>query len=165
MPFAKWRKFMVGQGSGRAGFVGLFKQSTTAVGSVGAGEDNLQSLTLEADALYKNGQAVRITAFGSCAANGNNKTVKLHFGGTSICTTGAIAANDKKWILRALVIRTGSDAQDAIADGQFNDALVIPQFTALTKDDGAAIIVKCTGEATADNDIVQEGMTIEALTV
>lgn len=162
--FTKYRKFQSGAGKGRAGFVGLQKVITVAVGNVGGGEDDLISTTLEAKSLYKNGQAIRITAWGSCAANANAKTLQLYFGGTSILTTGAVAANNKKWVIQAIVVRTGVDTQDVIAWGVYNDAVVATQFAALTKDDGANQTVKCTGTGTATDDIIQEGLTIEALT-
>lgn len=165
MPFAKWRKFMVGLGRGRAGYVGLWKQAITTVGNVGAGEDDLQTVTCEADGFYKNGQATRIRACGRTAANANGKTFKLYFGGTSILTTGSVAANNKPWWVEALVYRTALDTQVAFAWGTFNDVEIAPQRTALTKDDGASIIVKGTGEATATDDIQQDYLGVYAETV
>lgn len=164
MPFAKWRQFQSGKGRGRAGFRGLQLLNTTSVGNVGAGEDDLISVTLEADSLHANGQTLEITAWGTCEANGNNKTAKLHFGGTEICTTGAVAANDKRWMLKALVHRTAVAVQKAIAWGTFNDAEVALQRTALTKDETATQIIKVTGEATADNDIICDALMVEVLT-
>lgn len=164
----KWRKFLVGPGAsskGRAGFVGLQKQALTVVGNVGAGVDDLQSVTLEANTLYKNGQCLRIMAVGRCAANANAKTVILSFGGTTILTTGAVAANDKRWVIEALVWRTAVDTQVAMAWGTFNDVEIAVTRTALTKDDGATQIIKCTGEATATDDIQQDLLSVEVLTV
>lgn len=165
MPFVKWRKFQVGASRGRAGFIGLWLQTVTPVGNVGVGADDLQSLTMELASLYKNGQAARIRANGRTAANGNNKTLRLLFGGTAILTTGAIAANNKPWWVEAIVYRTGVDVQVAFAWGVFNDALIVTQRTALTIDDGAAIIVKTEGTGTADNDIQSDRLAITAETV
>lgn len=165
MPFVKWRKFMAGKGKGRAGFVGLQKQSITLTGNVGANEDNLISLTLEKNTLYKAGQTIRITAWGNCAGNGNNKTLKLYFGTTAILTTGAVAANAKKWIIEAIVVRRTAGAQRAVAWGTFNDTEIVPQTnTAVAEDETTDLTIKCTGEATDNDDIQQEGMLVEVLT-
>ena len=165
MPYYKGhRKFQAGNSpKGRAGLVGLQKVSSVAVGNVGAGVDTLITLTIEKDTLYKNGQALRITAWGSFAANGNNKEVILDVGGTTVSDSGVLTDNDKKWMVEAIVIRTGVDTQDVISRFIHDTAIITLAITALTKDDGADIVVKCTGEATATDDIIQEGMLIEVL--
>ena|SRR3990167_847858 len=165
MPFTKWRQFMVGQGKGRAAHSGVWKRSTTAVGNVGAGVDDLMSFTLEADGLYKLNQGIRIIAAGISGADGNNKEIVLLFGGTSIFTTGVVTDNDKKWFIEAHVFRTGADTQLAYAWGIADATVKAVTRTALTKDDGAAIIVKCTGETTDTDMIIQQLGIIEALTV
>lgn len=165
MPFVKWRKFLVGTGKARAGFVGLVKQSLTAIGNVGTGEDDLISITLEANVLHRNGQGLRIVAAGRSGANGNNKQIKLKFGGTTIFDSGVVTINDKKWFIEAYVYRTATDVQIAFAWGISDATVIAVQRTALTIDDAAAIIIKCTGEATADNDIIQDMLNVEALTV
>ena len=164
----RWRKFQVGIGRGRAGFHGKWLQALTSVGNgADTTEDNLQTVTLEANGLYKLGQLVRIRCAGRTGANGNNKTFQLYFGGTSILTTGALASNALNWWVEAMIWRTGSKTQTAFAWGVFNGALIAPARTTLTKDDTATIIIKGTGQssvATA-NDIQQDILDVSVETL
>lgn len=161
--FATHRKFQSGTGKGRAGFVGLQLQETTSVGNVDAGVDDLMSVTLEADTLYKKGCALRIYAFGTTGGNGNNKTVKLLFGGQEVFTTGVLAANDKDWMIEAFVVRRATVAR-VYAKGIANDTLIAPVYSELTVDFAVDNIIKCTGEAVATDDIIQKAMLVETLT-
>lgn len=141
--------------------------STTNVGNVGAGEDDLMTTTLPANILEDVGDLVRIRAWGTAANNANAKTLKLYFGATAIVSQSLTVSQAGKWSIEALVIRTGSDTQEswalivesvaaALAAGKHAQEI----STALVIDEDAAIIVKCTGTGVADNDIVQEGMTV-----
>lgn len=143
--------------------MGLWKQVLTAVGNVGSGEDDLQTTTLEASGFYKNGYTIHVKARGRSGATGNNKTIKLKFGGTTIYTSGAVSDNNKKWSIDAEVYRTAADTQIAFARGLQDATMIAEQRTALTIDDGAAIIVKVTGEATADNDIICDYLQVVAV--
>mgnify|MGYP001618210370 CR=1 FL=1 len=149
----RWRKFQVGAGKGRAGFLGLQKQALTTIGNVGAGEDDLQSVLVEADSLYKNGQAIRVRAWGRSANNGNDKTLRLYAGATKIFDSGVLVLTNKPWFLEAIVLRTATDVQLAFAHGLAASAVLDPTRTALALDDGASITFKVTGEATATDDI------------
>ncbi len=133
-----------------------------AVGNVGAGEDDLVSEALTAALLASNGHAVRITAWGTMAANANVKTLKLYFGATALVTV-SYGFNDATWRVDALVVRTGAATQDAHAE--YQDDIPDAKQTVSTPAEtlANAITVKCTGEGVADNDIVQEGLIIEYL--
>lgn len=166
MPFAKWRKFQVGRGKGRAGFTGLQKVNTTPVGNVGSGEDDLISTTLEANSLHKAGQAVRITAWGHTANNSATKTIKLFFGSVAIMTNALTVSIAGNWMIQALVIRKTSTTADAIA-GLVGGATSLAdcERTALSSLDFTAdTTIKCTGTATSNDDLIQDGLIVEALT-
>ncbi len=143
--------------------------SVTAVGNVDAGEDNLITYALPADALSANGQVVKIKAWGTAANNANAKTLKLYFGSQAILTWAITASKVIVWKVEAYVVRTGVDTQDCYAViletsiGSPNAQLTDQELTAGTQDDGAAITIKCTGEGVATNDIVQEGLLVEFL--
>ena len=142
--------------------------NTTAVGNVGAGEDNLMSYTLPAGKLDLDTKGVRITAWGSMANNVNAKTIKQYFGSVAILTNALTASVGDNWKIESSVHRTGSDAQDYVAQiTTVTTALAASIVTSrgnLTQDDGATITIKCTGEAVSDNDIIQEGMIVEFIT-
>ena len=139
--------------------------NTTAVGNVGAGEDDLMTYTLPASTLSVDGMGVRITAWGITANNANAKTVKMYFGSTNvgslICTTNTIEG----WVHQAVIIRTGATAQlgRLVLSAQAAVWKWGGNATAPTETLSGAVTIKCTGEATATNDIVQQLMLVELI--
>jgi hypothetical protein len=137
----------------------------TTVGNVGGGEDDLLSFSLPANSLYTQNTTLRITAWGVTANNANAKTVKLYFGSATILTTALTTSVSAFWKIEALVVRTGSNAQAYISHLTQGGATVIADIERgnLTQTDTAAITIKCTATATADNDIQQFGMIVEPI--
>lgn len=135
--------------------------STTAVGNVGVGVDDLITYSLPAGFL-SSGRGVRITAWGLTANNVNAKTVILRFG-NPILTTALTVSQAGVWRIVAEVISTGTAAQTYVAQLTQGGAttLIDVERGTLAEAQNAAIIIKCTGEATADNDIVQNGLVVE----
>ena len=145
--------------------------NSPAVGNVGAGEDDLMTYAMAANVLNAASNGVRICAWGSAANNANAKTLKLYLGTATIISQSLTASIAGKWVIDAVVLRTGSDTQDifgviheSTATLSATDKSAIEIGTA-TQDEDAAITIKCTGEATTTNDIVQEGFVITALRV
>lgn len=141
---------------------GQLTAKTTSVGNITTGEDDLITYSLEKNTLNNAGDYIEITAFGTFAANANNKQVKLYLGSTQLFATGSVASNGTDWVVSAKIIRTGSATQKSIA--QFNgDTVTVTQtadYVSGTENFTTALTIKCTGEATSTNDIVQEGLTI-----
>lgn len=143
---------------------GLLTVKTTAVGNVGGGTDDLQSYDLPANVLSANGVTLRIYAWGTTANNVNAKTVTLNFGSQTIMTQALTTSLAGTWRIEAIVARTGSSTQDIFAELlQLSTIIHKHTLTAGTQTDTAAITIKCTGAATADNDIVQEGLVVEVM--
>lgn len=157
----------IGAGSGSATpiAVGRLTTSTTAVGNVGAGEDDLISYSLPANTLTSNNRGVRVTAWGTAANTAAAKTLKLYFGATAVVTTALTANQVGSWRVVCEVIRTGAATQDAIAQLIQGGAttLVDAEFTTPTETLTGAVVIKCTGTATNNDDIVQEGLVVESL--
>lgn len=135
--------------------------NSTAVGNVTTGEDDLMTFSLPANTMRSTGAGIRIVAWGTKANNANAKTLKLYFGTTAIMTTSLGTSAAGNWRITAEVLRTGASTQD------WNSAMVgtdtdIEKGTA-TETETSAITIKCTGDATATNDIVQEGLIVEVL--
>lgn len=145
----------IGSSSSYAPVGGTANVNTTAVGNVGAGEDDLMTYSLPASALIANGDHVEIDAWGTYAANANNKTVKLYFGATAVFDSGALSVSGGAWRVRATVVRTGATAQIAVSSNHNSTQTASPAETL-----SGAVTIKCTGEATADNDIQQLGMIV-----
>jgi|TARA_R100000093_G_C1945501_1_gene74281 hypothetical protein len=138
------------------------KTDTTQTGNVGTGEDNLIAYSLPAETLGANGDYLEITAFGTVAANANNKTLKLYFGSSLIYSTGAVAFNGSSWHLKATIIRTAAATQKCIISVDSDDATPMDPATynTATESLSGSVTIKCTGEATSNDDIVQEALII-----
>lgn len=143
---------------------GVLNINTTSVANSGTSETDLISYTLAKNSLTTNGDLIEIIASGIYAANGNNKTVTLKFGSQTILTTGAIAANDGSWKIRAEIIRKSAATQEISADiissnGSVTDSTTRTAGTQTLADD---LIIKCTGTSgTASDDITQYSLIIK----
>lgn len=140
--------------------------SSTAVGNLGAGEDDLQSFTLPANSLITTNRGIRVHACGSAANNANAKTLKFYFG-SQVFTTALPTSIAIAWCMDVDVIRTGASAQRTVAEARIvntgtnalTDAL---QLNTIAATETSTIVIKATGTATTDNDIIQNTMVVEA---
>lgn len=128
----------------------------------------LATYTLPAYTLDSANSGVRITAFGECAANANNKTVEIQVAGAVVSRSGAvpIAANGTKWRLVAEVFRTTASNQNKTAgSGTFNDAAVPVLVLNPGADFSADIDLDCVGTNGTANagDITCQGFIVELL--
>jgi len=157
----------MGASSSAATVGGKANVNTTAVGNVGAGTDDLITYTLPANSLSANGKGVRITAWGTTANNANSKTLTLNFGSTAILTNSLTTSIAGVWRIEAEVFRTGASTQDyssqLVTTGTAGVALNDLEIGTSAQTDSSNITIKCTGAATSDNDIVQEGMLVEMI--
>ena len=147
----------------QAGFFRTLKSVITAVGNIGGGEDDLISYTLPAATFTRPGQYFEIEGTVTTAANANNKRLRIKFGATTIYDSGAVASNNETVAFKFRVIRTGASTQISTLTITSASTLIPTRavYTATTENEQAAIVFKCTGEATADNDIVQRMLTVK----
>lgn len=135
---------------------------TTSVGNVGAGEDGLMSYSMPVNTMSVDNCSIEITAFGITTNNVNVKTIKLYFGSTVIASGSLTAAVAGNWLLKANVIRVTSTTQKATAERlQSNTSDAVCFYTTPGETLANVITIKCTGEATDNNDIIQEGIIIK----
>lgn len=141
---------------------GVLRVNTTAASNTGTGATDLISYSLPASTLGTNNDFIEIEAWGTYAANANNKTVTLEFGATTLYTTGAVAQNGGAWSIKARVVRTGATTQDAIAtiiaSGSVGDDAT---FTTPAETLSSAVTIKCTATGGASSDITQEGLIVK----
>lgn len=140
------------------GFAAIPLSDPTAIGNVGTGEDDLIAETIPANVLNVFGGYVRITAWGTKANNADTKTLKLYFGSTAILTHALGTSAAGVWKIEAIVVRTGASTQKYVAVMTGTDEDQESGTSAQTET--AGIIVKCTGEATSNNDILCEHLSI-----
>lgn len=139
---------------------GTIHQDTAAVGNVGAGEDTLITWTMPANTMGANGDQIEIITWGKYASNANNKTVKVYFGATNVVVNhAALSQNGGAWFARATVVRTGAASQDSAGTIQYGTRSAVVQG-ANVEDLTAGVVIKTTGEATSDNDVVCEGLVV-----
>lgn len=140
---------------------GVLYVTTTQTGNVGAGEDDLASYSVPANTLAVNGQSVWFEAWGSFAANSNNKQVRARFGtsGTNLVfDSTSVASNGGGWVLRGRIFRTGAATQKS--HGSWSRSSVMVAENGLNQTLSGAVTLKITGEATSNNDIVLEGFIV-----
>ena len=141
--------------------------NTTAVGNVGAGEDDLITYTLPAATLGVDGMGVRVLAWGYTANNANAKTLKLYFGSTLLVSASLTTSSAGRWAAEMIAIRTGATAQLGYPTMVTHDA------TSMTLGAGSpgtpaetlsgAVVIKATGTATANDDIVNSLLLVELI--
>jgi len=128
----------------------------TPVGNVGSGEDILMTYTLPANTLDTNGEFLEITVWGTTGESADT-AFKLYFGATVIQTISVGFGNE--WFFNAKVVRTAAATQTAMIGGGGNSDYTNIQKPTETLSN--TVVIKCTGEATDNNDIIQEGMIIK----
>lgn len=141
-----------------AGIGGSLASDATQTGNVGAGEDTLQTFTLNGNALFVDGAALAVDAAITIANNANAKNVKLYWGGTVFFDSGAITASAAiNLIIRCRIERTGAATQritgTVTSDNATYGNKVINTTGAKTL--SGDLIFLMTGTAVADNDIVK----------
>lgn len=146
---------------------GPLSSQFTSVSNVSTTETDLMTYALPAGALSANGKGVRIKAWGSFAANGNSKAVKLVFGATTLHTRTA-STNGGMWVFDSIVLRTSATAQIGTAELRESTAttntLYSGENTTPAETLSGAVTIKVTGtSAVGSSDITQLGMLIEAL--
>jgi hypothetical protein len=149
----------------RTHMVGVANTALTPTGNGGdTTEDTLQSYSMPASILDNAGRCVRITAWGTLANNGDNKTIRLYFG-ASVISSGTLTSANVNWISQMTVCKTGSNTQSVSATMQVGTTVITPYFNAGADTDTAAITIKTTGQAgTANgNDIISKGQIVEYL--
>lgn len=120
----------------------------------GAAETDLLTANIDTGTLSKQGSSILIFAAGNTGANGNNKTIKLYFGGTEIFTTGAFAGNDVDWTLQAEIVRNGATSQITWAQF-FGSATLTSKIQTGTASVNLATIqdITLTGQGTTTGDV------------
>ncbi len=144
---------------------GTLTSNTTAVGNITSGTDTLISFPMEKNTLLNIGDSIEITAYGTFAANANNKTTALVIGSTTLFTTGAVAFNGTDWCLRSLLTRLSVTTFQAITTFHGDFALLTntTDFVSGSENFATALTIKCTGLSggSTTNDIIQKGLLIK----
>lgn len=138
--------------------------NTTNIGNVGTGEDDLMTYSVPANTLNTNGHAITFKATGTIANNANAKQVKVYFGSDQIFATGALPTSvASEFVITGEIIRTGAATQKASVEIRYEGGSYSGpacDLTSPTRTLSSANILKLTGEAVSNNDIVQNSMRV-----
>jgi hypothetical protein len=123
----------------------------------------LMSFTLFESTLVSTKDYIEISGFGTLAANGNNKQIKLILGLTTIFDTGLVAANTGDWWIEAKIIRLTATSQHCITKIVTGNAAIQNKTTYVLSteniDANQTLFFEATSVAAAD--IVQDGFIIK----
>ena len=141
---------------------GLLDIDTTSASNSGVGATDLIEYELSGNSLNTTGDVLEIEAWGVWAANGNTKTITLDFGGQTILSTGAVAANAGSWRIKGKVVRTAAATQEIIAEIISSNSSVVDSTTrtAGTQTLSDDLTIKCTATGGASDDITQYALLI-----
>lgn len=147
----------------------IVTQGIADVGNVGTGEDDLHSVSIPASTVGTNGGALRYYAAGITAAHGSDaRRIRAYLNGQAIVDTGSITTvSAGTWELIALIVRDSSTSARCVGQLIMKEGSNVTVYPVNGKvaslAHGSAQILKMTGEAVADNDIVQYVSKIEYL--
>lgn len=138
----------------------------TSAANVGVGETTLHTLTVPANTLGTNGHAIEIRSVGQFAANANNKTVKVKFGGTTVCQLGASGYSGNGWDLRITVARLTNTTQVAMGSGGIPGGVpaAICTFSTPGETLSGSVNVLITGQSdTAGGDVTARYTSVQVI--
>ena len=143
-------------GGDHAGYARAIDKDNSDAVTAGAGEDDLQSYTIPAGALHADGGIIVRAAGTKANGNSENKTIKLHFGGSS-WTIHAAAANANDWRMEAEIVNTATNAQ-RISWNCFDGITITQGYETASIDTTGAVTVKLTGECATGTDTITQTM-------
>lgn len=144
--------------------------TTTDVGNITVGEDNLHTHAIPPYNLNTAGAAVRTTFTGTTAPSANPKTLRVYVGPVAVMTKSLTPGIEGAWQAEIVLIATSPGNQrytvkllecDTAGSGAPTVAGVATGATALPSN--AQIIVKTTAEAVISNDVVAQVGVSESL--
>jgi hypothetical protein len=129
--------------------------------SASTSEVTLKSYSLPAFALKNVNNGIYIQAFGRFAGNAQNKRATLYVGGVNI-TTASTTNSGGTWMLQAQVIKTASNAQRVVTNGQIASTALALSSSTDTSTDTAAITIalKATSGSGSQSDILCDGLIV-----
>lgn len=148
---------------------GVIHVDMSNMGNRGTGEDELIVYNMPTNVLSTGNMLVRATAWGTTRSNANTKILRGYFGSAST-GMGYIHSHGVSWRAVMEVVRTGAATEDsclkiegASTAGTVSTASIAITTSTLTEDTTSILQIKLTGTATTTDDIVQQGLMVEAL--
>ena len=147
---------------------GVMSSQSGFVGTTGATEDDLFTFTLPGNTLATDGQAIRVSGLCTFGANGNTKVLRGYYGTTAVTiVNAAVNVAAAQGLYEFYILRTGVGTQvlqgscGVSAAGAAGDVYL--GSVAGTEDETGDLVVKITGQGTADNDVGAYNFLVEVL--
>jgi hypothetical protein len=137
----------------------VLNAQTTTVGNVGTGDDVLHTYTVPSGTLGTNGESISAYSAGTFATSVNSKRLRVKLGATTIFDSGALSiTTTADWSLKIEIVRVSNTSQKNTITLTTSSGTLMAytdySTSAETLSTSLALVV--SGEATADNDIVEE---------
>lgn len=153
----------IGGSTATVGVGGVISSGVTPAAQSGTGLQTLQTATIPAKALDRNGRGIYVQAWGTYAGNANQKSVQLNVGGLSL-SSGSSTGSGTVWVLEGRVFRTAANAQRGILYGNVAGALSPAAATDTSVDTGTiTVTVKAASGSGSQSDIIAQGLFVEYL--
>jgi len=135
---------------------------TPIANSATANSAVMMSYSLPANSFNATGQQVYIEAWGTFAANAQNKQLWITVGGMTFAS-GSSTGNGSTWVMRGRVYRSGASAQVAQFEGQIGASAVAMASSTDTSVETSAITIslKALSGSASGTDITQNGLKIQ----
>lgn len=162
------------------GYARNLSVNSTAVGTVGAGLDNLHSFVLPAGSLRADGDYLKIIQGGFFANNGNTKRVQTTIDGQIIFNSALFSFSSGDWSIATEIIRISVTTVRVTCRAILGQIASVSAATVVVAGGGAVlgarrqgltvanlvtnpVTILAQGEGTADNDVVQDSSIIELI--
>ncbi len=134
--------------------------NTTPVGNSGGGEDDLITYVIPAGwAFADSGRGIRVIQHGTFTSTAASKILRFYFGTANILTGGFSTNMAGNWHCEWTCHATGASSQryEGVLDFKNTSStwMPLPFEGTSTQDDGVTTMIKCTGQATNNDDIQQ----------
>lgn len=117
-------------------------------GTTQSADNTLNTVSLDDEFLARPNRGLLIIAWGSTAANGNTKDIKLFLGATAVVTIADSTASAKDFLILAFIASDAPDSQRGTALAFIDGALVAAtsvNMSAATEDANVTKTIKTTG--------------------
>lgn len=130
--------------------------------TAGGADTTLDSYTVPAGKLAADGDSIWFEAFGTFAANGNSKTLKVHFGSTGVFVifSQASTLSGVDWEIKGRVMRISATAQKASVTIIAGTTVAVDYTSGLDQTLSGTVGFSIIGASSGSGDIILQGDVI-----
>jgi hypothetical protein len=148
------------------GYLETVNVNLTEVGNVGTGEDDLITYTVAANTLSTNLDRLKYRFALTLADNANAKRARVYLDNTALFDSGALPVSAAiSVIIEGEIIRESQSVQKTNASMITSSSSLpaLANVVGCAEDLATALVLKVTGEATSNDDIVCQSLTVDVI--